>query len=235
MNHLLAIALGGSVGSVLRYLVSSGVYVWLGRGFPYGTLAVNVMGSLLFGLLAEILTLQRVAMVAEFRSAMLVGFFGGFTTFSSFAFETVTLLEQGNLTKAAYNIFISVTACLFGMWLGLLAGRLLVTYTGGAMRWHGLVVPYALLIVNFVGAFVIGFITVMLINKVLPSLEQRAALTVILCGLYVMLTSLYLILYLIEHGHAFSSNLHLILAVLAANTLLCIGALWVGVLTGERV
>lgn len=235
MNHLLAVALGGSIGSVLRYLVSSSVYIWLGRGFPYGTLVVNVIGSLLFGLLAETLTLQRAAMVVEFRSVMLVGFFGGFTTFSSFAFETVTLLEQGNFTKATYNILISITACLLAMWLGLLVGRLLVVYTSGAIRWNGLVVPYALMIVNIIGAFIIGFITVILINKVLPSLEQRAALTVILCGLYIMLTSLYLILYLIEHGHAFSSNLHLMLAVLAANTLLCMGTLWVGVFAGEQV
>jgi fluoride exporter len=60
MNQLIAVALGGSLGSVLRFLVSTGVYQWLGRGFPYGTLAVNVIGSFLIGLLAEALILQRI-------------------------------------------------------------------------------------------------------------------------------------------------------------------------------
>ncbi|MEQ1636072.1 MAG: fluoride efflux transporter CrcB [Methylococcales bacterium] len=235
MNQLLAIALGGSVGAVFRFLVSDSVYYWLGRGFPYGTLAVNVIGSLLFGVLTEVLTLQRVAIAVEFRPAILVGFFGAFTTFSSFALETVYLLEQGSLSKAAINIFISVAACLVAVWLGLLIGRALLLYGGGAGRWLGVVFPYALIIVNTLGAFIIGLITVVLINKVLPSLEQRAALSIILSGLYMTFSSLYLILYLIEDGHAFESNLHLMLAVLGANTLVCMGSFWLGVLAGEQV
>lgn len=235
MNQLLAVALGGSVGAVLRFLVSSGVYVWLGRGFPYGTLAVNVIGSLLLGVLTEVLTLQRIAIAIEFRPAILVGFFGAFTTFSSFALETVYLLEQGNLSKAALNIGISVIACLMAVWLGLLIGRTLLLYGGGAGRWLGIVFPYALIIVNTVGAFIIGLITVVLINKMLPSLEYRAALTIILAGLYITFSSLYLILYLIEEGHAFEANLHLMLAVLGANTLVCMASLWLGVLAGEQV
>lgn len=234
MNQLLAIALGGSVGAVLRFLVSNGVYLWLGRGFPYGTLAVNVIGSLLFGILVETLTLQRVAMAAEFRAAILVGFFGAFTTFSSFALETVTLLEQGHSSKAVYNVVISVAACLIAVWLGLLAGRVLMAYADGILRWRGLNIPYALFIVSSVGAFIIGFITVILINKVLPSLEQRAALTIILSGLYLMVTSLYLVLYLIEEGHAFENNLHLMLSVLGANTLICMVTFWSGVVVGEH-
>ncbi|NOT86072.1 MAG: fluoride efflux transporter CrcB [Methylococcaceae bacterium] len=235
MNQLLAIAFGGSVGAVLRFLVSNGVYLWLGRGFPYGTLAVNVIGSLFLGVLVEALTLQRVAIAIEFRPAILVGFFGAFTTFSSFALETVYLLEQGSLAKAALNVLVSVVACLMAVWLGLLIGRTLLLYGGGAGRWLGVVFPYALIIVNMVGAFIIGLITVVLINKVLPSLEHRAALTIILAGLYIILSSLYLILYLIEDGHAFEANLHLMLAVWAANSLICMGSLWLGVLAGEQV
>lgn len=235
MNQLLAIALGGSAGAILRFLVSSGVYLWLGRGFPYGTLAVNVIGSLLLGVLTEILTLQRVAIAIEFRPAILVGFIGAFTTFSTFALETVYLLEQGSLTKAALNIAISVVACLAAVWLGLLIGRTLLLYGGGAGRWLGVVFPYALIIVNTAGAFIIGLITVVLINKVLPSLEHRAALTIILSGLYITLSSLYLVLYLIEDGHAFEANLHLMLAILGANSLICMGSLWLGVLVGEQL
>ncbi len=81
MHNILAIALGGSIGAVFRYFVSTGVYIWMGLRFPYGTLVVNITGSLLFGLLAEVLTLQRVAIAAEYRAAILVGFFGAFTTF----------------------------------------------------------------------------------------------------------------------------------------------------------
>jgi len=65
MNQLLAIAFGGACGAVLRFLLSSGVYQWLGRGFPYGTLAVNIIGSFLLGMLTEALILQRLAIAYE--------------------------------------------------------------------------------------------------------------------------------------------------------------------------
>ncbi len=91
------------------------------------------------------------------------------------------------------------------------------------------------MLISMLGAFIIGFMTVMLINKVLPSLEQRAAITIVLCGLYIILTSLYLILFLIEDGHAFESNLHLMLAVMTANTLLCMAAFWGGIVVGEQI
>ncbi len=67
MNQLIAIALGGDSGAVARFLVSAGVYQWLGRGFPFGTLAVNLIGSLLLSLLTEALVLQRAAIALEYR------------------------------------------------------------------------------------------------------------------------------------------------------------------------
>jgi CrcB protein len=122
MGNLLAIAMGGALGAVLRYSVSTGVYAWLGRGFPYGTLVVNVLGSLLIGVLSE-LFIQRMMVSPETRAAILIGVLGAFTTFSTFSLETMSLLEQGSLMKAFYNVFFSVLLCLLATWLGLLIGR----------------------------------------------------------------------------------------------------------------
>jgi len=122
MTQILAIAAGGSIGAVMRYLVSTGVYNYLGRGFPYGTLAVNVLGSLLMGLLYE-LFLQRLSVSPEVRAVLLVGFLGAFTTFSTFSIETITLIEQGYLLKAVGNILASVILCVVAAWLGLQLAR----------------------------------------------------------------------------------------------------------------
>src|ERR1035437_7398762 len=158
MNQLIAIAIGGACGAVVRFLVSSGLYQWLGRGFPYGTLVVNVVGSFLIGLLTEALFMQRVTISLEYRAAILVGFIGAFTTFSTFALETLYLLEQGSLTKAVLNIAVSVLGCLFAVWIGLLCGRSLFLSSGGMIQWSGGMIPYALMIVNAIGAFLIGII-----------------------------------------------------------------------------
>ena len=153
MNQIIAIALGGACGAVVRFLVSAGLYQWLGRGFPYGTLVVNVVGSFLIGLLTEALILQRIAITLEYRAAILVGFIGAFTTFSTFSLETIYLLEEGSLNKAALNIVVSVVGCLLAVWIGLLCGRTLFLYSGGVFHWSGGVIPFALLIVNAIGAF----------------------------------------------------------------------------------
>lgn len=94
MYQVIAIAGGGALGALARFWVSGAVYRLLGRGFPWGTLAVNVMGSFLMGLLF-VLFLERLATGAELRSAVLVGFLGAFTTFSSFSIETLTLVQEG--------------------------------------------------------------------------------------------------------------------------------------------
>ncbi len=122
MNHLLAIALGGAFGAVSRFLVSTGVYRLAGRDFPYGTLAVNVLGSLLMGFL-YILLIERANMNAEWRAVLLVGFLGAFTTFSTFSIETLNLLEAGEPLRALTNILVSVIFCLLAAWLGVLVGR----------------------------------------------------------------------------------------------------------------
>jgi fluoride exporter len=122
VQQLLAIAGGGALGAVLRFGMSSTIYRVLGRDFPYGTLAVNVLGSLLMGFLFVVLV-ERLAVSAEWRAALLIGLLGAFTTFSTFSFETLALFENGELLKAIANIVLSVFLCLAATWLGLSLGR----------------------------------------------------------------------------------------------------------------
>jgi CrcB protein len=114
--------MGGALGAVLRYGASLSVYSLLGRGFPYGTLFVNVSGSLLMGLLSVIM-LERFNIDPEWRAAVLVGVLGSFTTFSTFSIETLNLLEQGDVMRATANIVLSVLVCLVAVWFGVIIGR----------------------------------------------------------------------------------------------------------------
>jgi len=122
LKALVFIAFGGAFGAVLRYGTSLGVYSLLGRGFPYGTLFVNVCGSLLMGILSVVM-LERYDIGPEWRAAVLVGVLGSFTTFSTFSIETLNLLEQGDVVRAATNIVLSVLVCLAAVWFGVLIGR----------------------------------------------------------------------------------------------------------------
>jgi CrcB protein len=117
-----AIAAGGAVGALLRFWVSNGIYALLGRTFPYGTLTVNVLGSLLMGLL-YVLLLDKLAIGPHWRAALLVGLLGAFTTFSTFSIETLNLVEEGEVIKALLNVLLSVGLCLIAAWIGVLAGR----------------------------------------------------------------------------------------------------------------
>ena len=235
MNQLIAVAVGGACGAVVRFLMSAGLYQWLGRGFPYGTLAVNVIGSFLIGLLTEALFMQRVTIALEYRAAILVGFIGAFTTFSTFALETIYLLEQGGLTKAMLNIAASVMGCLVAVWIGLLCGRSLFLYSGGMIQWHGAVIPYALMIVNGIGAFLIGIVATVLLQKVELPIEYRAAIMVILVGAYLTLSGLYLILFLIEQGYTFTSHTNLMLGIFVANGLSCLLVIWLSLLMSKQL
>ena len=122
MNQLVAIAAGGALGAVSRYLVASGIHSLLGRGFPYGTLSVNIIGSLLMGFLYIVL-IERLGVESYWRALVLVGFLGAFTTFSTFSMETLNLIESGEHLKAMLNMLLSVTTCLIACWLGLIVGR----------------------------------------------------------------------------------------------------------------
>jgi CrcB protein len=122
VQQLLAIAGGGALGAVLRFGMSNSVYRLLGRDFPYGTMAVNVLGSLLMGFLF-VLFVERMVVSAEWRSGLLIGLLGAFTTFSTFSFETLALFDAGAPIKALVNIIASVVLCLVATWLGLILGR----------------------------------------------------------------------------------------------------------------
>lgn len=122
MNQLLAIAAGGATGAVLRFWVSSGVYAILGRGFPYGTLTVNVIGSLAMGFLYVVM-IDRLAAGAEWRAFVLIGLLGAFTTFSTFSIETLTLMQDALYVRALLNMVISVVACVGAAMLGVILAR----------------------------------------------------------------------------------------------------------------
>jgi CrcB protein len=115
--RILTVALGGALGSVCRYLVAGWVQALTAGLFPVGTLAVNATGCFLFGALATFLT--GPAIVPEsYRLLLLVGFCGGYTTFSSFAWETLAMLDDGETALAVVNIVASNFLCLAGVWLG---------------------------------------------------------------------------------------------------------------------
>ena len=122
MNQVLAIAGGGAAGAVLRFWTSSLVHARLGQDFPYGTLVVNVLGSLLMGFL-YILLLERLSLGPEWRAVLLIGLLGAFTTFSTFSIETLNLIEAGFLLRASVNVVASVVLCIMAAWLGVILGR----------------------------------------------------------------------------------------------------------------
>lgn len=121
MTNILAIACCGALGCVSRYLMASLVNRLAGPSFPYGTLAVNVIGAFLIGLIMDLSLRTTVSPVL--RLALTTGFLGGFTTFSTFSYETFRLLEEGELLLATLNVGGSVALCLAGTWLGIIAAR----------------------------------------------------------------------------------------------------------------
>jgi CrcB protein len=121
MLQVTVIALGGALGALMRFWVSTGFYTLLGRDFPYGTLAVNLIGSLLMGFLT-IWMLDKV-LAPEWKMAVLIGFLGAFTTFSTFSLDTFYLIESDAYFKALLNIFSNVLLCILAVWIGMLLAR----------------------------------------------------------------------------------------------------------------
>lgn len=115
------IALGGAIGSVLRYVLGGAVQRFSARGFPIGTLAVNVIGCLIIGMLMQRLLNDQPHPVA--RAFLVVGFCGGFTTFSTFSSETIGLMLGGEMGRATIYVLLSVALCLGATWGGMNAAR----------------------------------------------------------------------------------------------------------------
>ena len=122
MTQVFAISLGGAVGALLRFWMSTWVYARLGNGFSYGTLVVNVLGSLIMGVL-YVLLVERLSLGVFWRAVGLIGLVGAFTTFSTFSIETFNLIEGGQLIKAVMNIVLSVILCVMAAWIGVILGR----------------------------------------------------------------------------------------------------------------
>ncbi len=222
-----AILFGGAVGALLRFLVSSGVYQWLGRDFPYGTLAVNLIGSFLIGLLSEGLLAEPVGkLAAAYRPALLVGFLGAFTTFSTFSLETLTLIEQGQFVRALTNVMVSVLLCLAAVALGVILGRILMVLPLSLQP--GQVFPYGQVILNLLGAFLLGFLFELVAAQLNLNLEWRAAVFIACLGAFALVSGLYLILHWLE-GHTdagFGWSIPLLL--FSFNTLVCALGAWLG-------
>jgi fluoride exporter len=106
------IGIGSAIGGCARYGLGTAVAAWSGPGFPWGTLAVNVLGCFLIGVFAPAFA------ALPWRQFLMIGFCGGFTTFSSFGLETLNLLRDGQPARAAAYVAASVAICLFAVWAG---------------------------------------------------------------------------------------------------------------------
>jgi len=125
MKETSLIVLFGALGTLARYGAGRLSRQLLGAGFPYGTLLVNVVGCLLFGLLAE-LALGSEAVPRVLKLALTIGFLGAFTTFSTFGYETLQLARDGALSSAVANGAANLALGLLAVWVGIGAGKLLV-------------------------------------------------------------------------------------------------------------
>ncbi|MAM13110.1 MAG: fluoride efflux transporter CrcB [Rhizobiaceae bacterium] len=123
LSHALIVAAGGALGSVGRYLVGVlAIRLW-GPQFPWGTFVVNVVGSLMIGLLVEAVA-RALNQSAEMRMFMVTGFLGGFTTFSSFSLDAMTMIERGDVLHAVAYIAASLLLALIAVFAGLAIGRM---------------------------------------------------------------------------------------------------------------
>lgn len=123
MNMIVLVAVGGALGSIARYLMASRIQVATGWEFPIGTVLVNILGCFLIGLL-YVWLVARPDPRHELRGLLMVGVMGGFTTFSSFSLETVTLMLNGSYGNAVLNVIVSLVACVAGTWLGISLARI---------------------------------------------------------------------------------------------------------------
>ncbi|KZN30956.1 chromosome condensation protein CcrB [Pseudoalteromonas luteoviolacea S2607] len=118
LKTYLMIAVGGAFGACLRFFISDIVLKLAGKGFPFGTLTVNILGSLLMGILYGLIEKQIIE-VSPAKALVGIGFLGALTTFSTFSMDSLLLLQQGQIVKMALNITLNVVICIFMAWIGL--------------------------------------------------------------------------------------------------------------------
>jgi CrcB protein len=116
--------LGGGIGATARYWMSGTVYKWAGAGFPYGTFVVNALGCFVIGFLMTAFE-ERFLVTPSLRIFLTIGILGGFTTFSTFSFETISMIQDAEFYRALENIGLTLCACLAGTYLGTLLGRII--------------------------------------------------------------------------------------------------------------
>lgn len=126
MNHLILIALGGALGAVARHLVNQGALRVIGPDYPWGTLIVNVAGSLLIGVLVGWLAFAGRSDATELRFALGVGFLGAFTTMSAFSLDVVLFIERKAYVSAAGYALGTVCLSVFAVFVGLMLARKLI-------------------------------------------------------------------------------------------------------------
>jgi len=112
------IAIGGAAGACLRFFLSQLMLQWFGKGFPFGTLLVNVIGSFCLGLVYTLIEQGQIEIVL-WRTTVGIGFLGALTTFSTFSVDTLLLLQQGMWIKGVLNILMNLVCCLTAAWLGM--------------------------------------------------------------------------------------------------------------------
>ncbi len=112
------VAIGGACGASLRFFISQIVLNWFGKGFPFATLIVNIIGSLSMGLLYGYLEQGSLELTVH-RTLVGIGFLGAFTTFSTFSLDSLLLIQQGFLIKAMLNILLNVVLCILAAALGI--------------------------------------------------------------------------------------------------------------------
>lgn len=122
--NILIVTLGGGIGAAARYVVSSWAAERFGANFPYGTLLVNVAGCFIIGLFLALVT-DKLIVKPEWRLFVTTGFLGGLTTFSSFSYETIKLMQDANVSLALYNVLANCIIGFLATWLGINFARCL--------------------------------------------------------------------------------------------------------------
>ncbi len=124
LMNILIIGMGGFIGAILRYLLSGWTHRIAGASFPYGTLAVNVLGSFLLGFFL-IIAEGRFIVTPQIRNLIAIGLLGAFTTYSTFSFETIMLLREMMYFQALLNMALNLILGLIAVWLGITLARLI--------------------------------------------------------------------------------------------------------------